>query len=811
MKLLKLEGENYGQYKKLGPIYFPSQGIIGLLGPIGAGKTTILSAIEMALYGNVTNVKSSEIKYMESPKKSKWWIELIFEIDENQYKVYRHETTSKSFLAINGETVQIGQTNVTDHITQTVLDLDQQSFLNAFYGKQDEFDQLTKLTNEKRKKEISKILKLSNIDKAIDDLRSDKNTLNTVINEQKNHIVDPSEITEKKERLNESWKDLITVFNEKQTKVNQMDQMLEKKNEEIKSLEIKKNSFDQLTNHINKLQAEKTFINQEIIPSIDEQISRINIEKESLSVLENDIKDLNKIETNLNEMEKEKQKFDHLKHLNTQKENSKKDLIDIKTKLNHLKENSESIQSSLSKYNELELKGELKKQLLLIKELEQKKAVVHSNTLRVVSEGKAQREELNKLKELGGQSTCPTCNQVLGKHLDTIIQSLQSNIEHLQLEYKKLSTNEEAVSNQIVRVQEEVKLIEKKINDISVLKEQQNICAESLKNNKSIFDKLKNEYESTEKSIELLGEVSYDENKVNLLKEQLKMIYHKQERIQSIKTSLKQLPQLMENKDKKMKEIESLTKEMELNKKKQIQIDFDEQSFNQLKLDLDEDRKKVRVNEQELRSLSNQLSALKKEAELLVEKEKENKDKSELLNNRVKEFSALLYVEDLFKKYKVDQLSKLAPTIESIMQNLLSYLTDGKYDRVHLDENYNVFVYRNLIKTPLHLFSGGEKKLISLVQRLAISQVIASQTSKEFNFLALDEVLGSMDEIRQEGIFSGLRRLNGLFEQILMITHNSNLNDMFDHILQVEQQADLSSEIKWVNDWDQESVINNII
>jgi exonuclease SbcC len=160
MLLIKLEGEFFGQYKKLGPIYFPENNVIGILGPNGAGKSTIFSAIELALYGNASHIKMSEIKNHDATKGQKWWVELIFELGGFQYKVFRHETTSKAYLSVNGKTIQMGQTEVTEHIENAVLQMDQVAFSNAFYAKQDEFDQLNRLTNEQRKKQISKLLKV---------------------------------------------------------------------------------------------------------------------------------------------------------------------------------------------------------------------------------------------------------------------------------------------------------------------------------------------------------------------------------------------------------------------------------------------------------------------------------------------------------------------------------------------------------------------------------------------------------------------------------------------------------------------------
>jgi DNA repair exonuclease SbcCD ATPase subunit len=166
----------------------------------------------------------------------------------------------------------------------------------------------------------------------------------------------------------------------------------------------------------------------------------------------------------------------------------------------------------------------------------------------------------------------------------------------------------------------------------------------------------------------------------------------------------------------------------------------------------------------------------------------------------------------VLQKYKTKQLSSLAPTIAGIMKNYLSYLTEGKYDLVELDEHYNIFVYRNNIRQPFHLFSGGEKKLISLVQRLAISQILISKTSKKkFEFLAFDEALGMLDEDRQTNIVETLEKLTSKFSQIFLISHSSTIHDMFKYRLMVKQNADLSSTIYWENEWNEEAIKEKVI
>jgi DNA repair exonuclease SbcCD ATPase subunit len=333
-----------------------------------------------------------------------------------------------------------------------------------------------------------------------------------------------------------------------------------------------------------------------------------------------------------------------------------------------------------------------------------------------------------------------------------------------------------------------------------------------LERNRKEFSTIKAQFISLETRIKEFNQTTFDPNELIQLKDKLKLLYQTQEKIKHIENSSQKIPALTQEKESKLVEISTLQTELKDIKQQGIDLNFDKNDFIKVKGNYDSSFNEMRILEKEYSSISSSLYSAKKDLDVFNQTIEKNKENLVLLNSRKAEFKILLYLEEVYKNYKIERLSKLAPTISTIMKNLLIQLTDGKYDLVELDEHFNVFVYRNNIRQPLHLFSGGEKKLISLVQRLAISHIIVSKTSKKkFEYLGLDEVLGSMDEERQESILEGLRRLNDIFKQIVIVSHNSNLNELFDYTLRISQNADLSSSLSWDEDWDEEQIMNKII
>jgi exonuclease SbcC len=132
---------------------------------------------------------------------------------------------------------------------------------------------------------------------------------------------------------------------------------------------------------------------------------------------------------------------------------------------------------------------------------------------------------------------------------------------------------------------------------------------------------------------------------------------------------------------------------------------------------------------------------------------------------------------------RTDLNHALRPELAGIASRFLGELTDGRYDRVDLDEDYQLEVYEDGLPKPV--ISGGEEDLTNLVLRLAISQMIAERAGQAFSLLVLDEVFGSLDDVRRQHVVALLRRLHDRFEQVIVITHIDDVRDGLDHALLV--------------------------
>jgi exonuclease SbcC len=126
---------------------------------------------------------------------------------------------------------------------------------------------------------------------------------------------------------------------------------------------------------------------------------------------------------------------------------------------------------------------------------------------------------------------------------------------------------------------------------------------------------------------------------------------------------------------------------------------------------------------------------------------------------------------------------EMRPELAALSGEFLGILTDGRYDEVQLDEEYNLTVLED--GEPQPVISGGEEDLGNLVLRLAVSQMIAERAGQPLTLLVLDEIFGSLDETRRLTVLALLRGIETRFPQVVLITHIEGVREAVDHVLRV--------------------------
>jgi exonuclease SbcC len=156
---------------------------------------------------------------------------------------------------------------------------------------------------------------------------------------------------------------------------------------------------------------------------------------------------------------------------------------------------------------------------------------------------------------------------------------------------------------------------------------------------------------------------------------------------------------------------------------------------------------------------------------------------------------------NLFGEFEQFVVSRLTPALSEITSELVRQVTDGKYDDVTFDDNFGVLVGDGDENPfPLASFSGGERDVIALCARLALSQMIGLQAAEQPGFLVLDEVFGSLDRERRGkllDLFGNLSTVAERFQQVFIISHvdDVRLAPILDELWRVHESDEGKSTI----------------
>ena len=144
------------------------EGLVGIIGKNGSGKSTIFEAILLALYGEMKSRGNKElIRNANASTKDAVVVELLFEFEGAEFKVVREfrgkALTANAKLFKNEELITSGAKEVTASIVK-ITKMSKDAFLHTLFASQKELTSLSSLKNEDRKKMIRKLLGLEKID-----------------------------------------------------------------------------------------------------------------------------------------------------------------------------------------------------------------------------------------------------------------------------------------------------------------------------------------------------------------------------------------------------------------------------------------------------------------------------------------------------------------------------------------------------------------------------------------------------------------------------------------------------------------------
>jgi len=504
MILKSLTLKNYRKFKDV-TIEFPD-GVTGIVGLNGVGKSTIFEAIAWVIYGPVAaRTSADQIKREDAANTDSCRVELEFVFEEDNYRIVR-EMTGKNLIAsatatINGKLAANGAEIVSNYV-QDRLGMDFKSFFTSIFAKQKELNALSSMVASERRPLILKMLGIDCLDDIVKEIKSDKKEKDTLI-ERLNH-----------ELIGEDGKEKIDIYKDEIKK-------LEKKEEEnklsikrtVEKIKILKKELEKIIEDFKKNKNE-----YEKIKDIKEKLSEKKILFEEKEII---VKEINNISSKIEERQK-----------NIEKQNKQ---------LCIFKDVEKNIDLSKKRLNELDLK--IKE---FVKKIEQKKTLIE-RTKQDLNEIDSKKR---KILEIGPKAKCPTCERVLANQFETLLKKFNEEGIKKEKEISSYLKEIKSIEEQNDIFLREEQAFEKKRNYLEVQFREKEKIQITIKNISKELDEEKIDLKIKQQRFKELELVKFDVNEYKNIVSQVEELYNKYQ-------------EALDKKDNKKDELNSINLEFE--------------------------------------------------------------------------------------------------------------------------------------------------------------------------------------------------------------------------------------------------------
>lgn len=796
MKLIRLELTNFRQH--LAAAIDFADGVTGVIGPNGAGKSTVLEGVAWALYGSpALRGNNDSVRSKAAPGGAKASVSLSFELTGSIYKAYRTLDASKTGTAVleaDGRALRSGTKEVNAAIAE-LLGMDYHAFFTSFFTGQKQLQFMANLEGRDRATAISRMLGYDRLSKAREKANADRLGLDREIEGLTQGLANPEELKERKKEaqaaLGASKKLLEEAETVSKARHDAMDKLKPlkeasdqkaKRHEELtRRLEFDRADIARSEARLKDMGAEIADLKTKRVEFDALRAKAISALAEagftSLKVLGEEIGRL----AELSGFEGERQRIGgqisaldaDIKVLQT-RDKGLSDATGAQTRAQAALETAEA------------LLEETDKKIQACRE--SRVAALHSLEARI-GQFEAQATQVGakraQIEEAGAEGKCPTCERPLAEELPTVLGNFDSqskeilgHIESLKAEKSKLEQDDaelaglarsrESVAGQIEALRKEKSGADAKVAELGNARKELDVKSGQLTALQADLSKLPG---------------GFDEKRLRELERLKESLQPDRERAMKLNGELERQPRV---------EAEAQDLEAHLQARLQ-QVGASEKSLAEIAFSQDDHGKLTQDYETVSTELTSALLAVEKQrgdfntaTAILgqVEREEESyKTRTKALEDKRSLRLHLYEVAKALEQLRAELNNRIRPELESIASELLSEMTDGRYSTLRIDDSYKAVIVDDGEEKPV--ISGGEDDIVNLALRLAVSQMIADRAGQALSLLVLDEVFGSLDDVRRDNVVSLLQNLKNRFEQIILITHVESIHDAVDNCLWV--------------------------
>jgi len=798
-----MELHNYRKLRSC-KVEFPD-GVIGIVGPNGVGKSSLIEAIAWALYGSdSTSARTGKegIRWMGADPSEDCSVLLEFEMSGDRYRLLRglrgKGQRMEATLEVNGNLEASGDTAVNETITRR-LGMDYKAFYISVFARQKDLNALSTLIPSRRKELILRMLNIDVLGDVIQDIGADIRRLEDGLERERGRL------------RTADGRDRIEVLREEKegidSRIQELERTLEQKREQIASFDERVQALRDERGRLQELEEDylareraitKTEISlrelEERMAGLEREIGLLREKESELEELEGSEEEYRRLSERKASMEEERRLFERWEEMQRRKEALVKRRDTLRRELEEERNRLERMGSPEISLQRVEGSiAEVEKGIGVIR---QRIGWISSEMGRLSDEVRKISEKKEEIERLGPNSSCPTCERPLGEHQALLRQKLSRQIDETSERIEELGSERGRLESELEREEKRREVLLERRRRLSEEQSEVASLRTSIGHLEEKERELTGEIDEVSSSMEEISVVAFDQDAFDELSTELERLAKAVKRYQELSVEVRRIPLLEDEREDIREKLSDLGRKLDILRREMRETAYEPGGLRRVQETLErlmEERERIYETFTEVKQ---ELALLRKDLSNREEKLEEMLLLRKQVEELLREKNLLDILREVMNGFWVDIISRIAPTLSRISSSLFAEMTDSKYEGMDLDgDSYEVYIFDGGERYPLSRFSGGESDLANLCLRLAISNVIAERAGSSVNFLILDEIFGSQDQVRKRNIMTSLNQLANHFSQIILITHIDDVKDYMGHVLRVVEREDGTSDV----------------
>lgn len=800
MILDRMHLTNYKRFRDV-EINF-ANGITGIVGNNGVGKSSIVDAVFFALFG-VSGGIASDFIVSSFADGEKCEVGLHFRVGTEAYLITRTFKKGKSVqhdatLTCN-EGVRASGVSQVEAEVRRILGMGPVDFRNTVYAAQKDLMTLLDLTPGKRKEWFLRALGIDYLNTGSQKiLKEQADAREKEANLLQGELAalsrqDPAE-------LDQTRKDL-TLLGEKIFSLRAQEEDL---------LAVHKTRLDELADHqlkevrLGKLIDQDAYLRNEIgilngrAESLAVQLASLTIDEALLQQLDDTVKEIPQARLDIEEYRTKKARLDNLATEKNavlhEQDNIKARIAKIDAKLKESLAGEAELVTLTEKVNTTlrrDLDNWPEDSVAEAQKYATEKAAILSTEIGACkNEQDRIRKALESIRAIGPEGTCPTCLQKMGDHFGTVENEYLSQLAAETDEEQDLDRRLDDALHETVLIAD-LKPTMDRIREIRILlgyretwlEEQGQLTWDLLNTAKKVMALIE-ESEALKYSEE--DHLACKQRLIELEAAQKKHTdLMKQDAMRAgIKAQIAELNSQVTLKTVSMAEVKAAIDANPLDLSAGPRLQHEVEKLNITHKAISQD---LATSVERERALTQKVKDLELAAARIGTVQQQ-------LATLKDDIEILKLTRAAIADYVVYVMQVVRARLEAEVSTIIAEITGGKYDQVLIDEDFNLLVRENDKEYTVDRFSGGEQDDIAVALRIALSRYLAElHNVHESTLLIFDEIFGSQDEERRANLLTALRSQESRFPQILLISHIAEIQGEFENTLLVQGNGPVST------------------